>query len=126
MVRKSRRAGRSERQAKSEVMACEGPLSRDDDDDVSDTRFISSFRAVPELVVLPSFKPNPYTQLYTQFEPNNFPWNIVAEPIDYAEMFTSELAKVWSGFEIDEGIECVVGDVDGAEITRRVTRYLRN
>jgi hypothetical protein len=110
---------------RSEVVIYEGHLSRRDDDNMSDTRFTSSFRAIPELVVLPSFQPPYHTLFAPVSESGNFPWNVGAKPIDYPEVFKAELAKVWSDFELDDDIACVVGHADGVEVTRRVTRYFR-
>jgi hypothetical protein len=107
------------------VVVYEGELSRDEDDDTSDAHFTASFRPIPELVVLPHFRPNRYVPSHPVFAYNNFPWNVGAEPLDYPKLFKAELAKVWPEFGTDDYTECVVGYVDGVEITRRVSRYLR-
>jgi hypothetical protein len=112
----------------SELLLHSDSVSHDDADDLSSDRFKNYFTPASELVCCPSFKPIDSVWSFAVSVPGSgkdaFPWFLEVPPIDYEERFKAELEKRWGVLECDEDT-FVVGDVDGIEITRMVSKYCR-
>ncbi len=101
-----------------EVILYKGEIEYDAFDEVSSARFHSSFEPSENLICCPN--------LDRRFIRNNdFPWFIGVSRIDYIARFEAELKSKWGEFDVEELDEFVVGDVEGTEILREVSRYVK-
>jgi hypothetical protein len=94
------------------VRVFEGFPTHEDTDDISNDRFDHGFELTDGIIILPAIT-KPLAQAL------GFPL------IDYTDRLEFALRTAWGEFEKSMGDDEPIGDVDGLEIIRRLTRYAR-
>lgn len=101
-----------------EIILHKGGIQHNQVDDVSVSRFSSSFEPCKNLICSPNLD-------RWLIRNNDFPWFIGVSRIDYIARFEAALKSKWGEFDVEELDEFVVGDVEGTEILREVSRYVK-
>lgn len=99
-------------QRQSEVRVFEGRPDHEDFDDVSKDNFDRDFRQIADILFLPS-------------TPGELAKSLAFPSINYTRRLEKALRMDWGEFEESEDDDVCVGDVDGIDITRPVTCYIR-
>lgn len=109
-----------------EILVYEGTISHEDDDDMSSSRFDSSFEPLDNVVSYPRSDRYRYEfpEGKRRLKDNSFPWVLGVDSVNYSCLLESSLKEIWGEVEVfDE--DRVVGEADGADITRSVIVYRR-
>jgi hypothetical protein len=113
-----------------EILLHEGEVERDGDEEISEDRFEREFEPLSNLICYPNLRPRQASSLglpeyFGRDGVDAFPWFVGISPMDYAIIFRKYLLEIWPDYEEDTE-ECIVGDVDGMEITREVAIFRRS
>lgn len=95
-----------------EICVLDGFPEHEDFDEISADTFKAKFHLNPDILVLPS----PKHELTKCLE---------FSPIDYAKRIKAALREAWGEFEDWEEDDFSIGEVDGTEIIRPITRYVK-
>jgi hypothetical protein len=109
-----------------EVLVVPTDIEHEQHDEVGQNQFKSGLQVGANLLVLPHLWQWSQNMFVQHFQTNSFPWVLGVGRIDYRAVFETQLTAIWGVFTTSEPLDSlVVGSVEGVEIARRVTRYIR-